>query len=379
MPTDKIAGSLVGQTIGGRYRLTKLLGEGGMGEVYAADHIHITKKVAVKLLHREISTDEQAIARFKQEAQSASSIGHDNIVRIDDFFELDDGRVCMCMEYLAGENLANVIHAVGADQPARGIEIMRQVCEGLSAAHALGIVHRDMKPENVFLTRLPDGSERAKLLDFGIAKVVGGEASNLTKTGTVFGTPHYMSPEQALGQTIDPRADIYSLGVMLYEMFAGEVPFKAETFMGVLSQHITEQPAQPSTVTPGRVVPAQIERVILKAMAKKAEDRFSSAAALKEALLAAASDLGWHVSVPTDLPAPTRRGVVSPTGEPAGGPSQPSALQTGSAAANRASAPLTGPASAGRPSAVLKPVLPLPLQRRRLAGRRRWRPWKCRS
>ncbi|MCB9556569.1 MAG: protein kinase [Deltaproteobacteria bacterium] len=294
--------SLVGQVIGRKYRLTRLLGQGGMGEVYAAQHVHITKRVAVKILHPEISNNPEALARFRQEAQSASSIGHDNIVAIDDFDQLDDGRYYLCMEFLDGESLAAAMVIPGGMAIARVINIALQVCDGLDAAHQKGIVHRDMKPENVFLTRRSDGSELVKILDFGIAKVSGtDENNNLTKTGTVFGTPHYMSPEQALGQKVDRRADIYSVGVMLFEVFTGQVPFKAESFMGILSQHITKDPPLPSTVTPGRAIPLPVEQLILKAMAKEPSKRFSSAAELKQALLAAGQQLGPHVITPTQM------------------------------------------------------------------------------
>jgi serine/threonine-protein kinase len=240
VPDGEPVKSLVGQVIG-RYRLTKLLGAGGMGEVYIGEHVSITKKVAVKLLHPEISTNREAVIRFEQEAKSASSIGHDNIVRIDDFDHTPDGRVYLLMEFLQGESLSEAMAARGGIDPMRALVVMIQVCNGLGAAHAKGIIHRDMKPENVFLTRRSDGGEVAKILDFGIAKVKGTDNNDsLTKTGTVFGTPHYMSPEQALGQKLDHRADIYSVGVMLFEIFTGQVPFKAESFMGILSQHITK-------------------------------------------------------------------------------------------------------------------------------------------
>jgi tRNA A-37 threonylcarbamoyl transferase component Bud32 len=277
LPDGEEPQSLVGQIVGGRYRLTQLLGAGGMGEVYAAQHIHIHKKVAVKLLHPEINTNPEALERFRREANSASSIGHDNIVGIDDFGQMDDGRVYLCMEFLEGQSLADAMQIPGGLDPVRALDLMIQVCDGLAAAHAKGIIHRDMKPENVFLTRRSDGTEVAKILDFGIAKVSGtDENQSLTKTGTVFGTPHYMSPEQALGQKLDHRADIYSAGVMLFEIFTGQVPFKAESFMGILSQHITKQPPTPSTMTPGRTIPQPIEDLILRAMAKEPGKRFAS-------------------------------------------------------------------------------------------------------
>ena len=282
LPDGEAAASLVGQVIAGRYRLTRLLGQGGMGEVYAAEHVHITKRVAVKVLHPEIGSNPEALARFKQEAQSASSIGHDNIVLIDDFGQMDDGRFYLCMEFLEGASLAEEMAIPGAMESVRALSLMLQVCDGLSAAHKKGIVHRDMKPENVFITRRSDGEELVKILDFGIAKVSGtDENQGLTKTGTVFGTPHYMSPEQALGQKLDHRADVYSMGVMLFEVFTGQVPFKAESFMGILSQHITKPPPAPSTMTPGRSIARPIEAIILKAMSKEPDKRHGTMAELR--------------------------------------------------------------------------------------------------
>lgn len=284
--------SSVGEIIGGRYRLTKLLGQGGMGEVYAAEHTTITKRVAVKLLHKEISANQEAVVRFRQEAQSASSIGHENIIAIDDFGTMPDGRVYMCMEYLDGENLSERLHRLKEIPSLEAIDLMLQVCEGLGVAHAKGIVHRDMKPENVFISKRPNGTDIVKILDFGIAKVsTDGGTDNLTKTGTVFGTPHYMSPEQAMGQKIDHRADIYSVGVMLFELFTGQVPYKAESFMGILSQHITQPTPLPSFVNPSRAVPPAIEAIILRAMSKKPEERFSSMQSMIEALKAARVDI----------------------------------------------------------------------------------------
>jgi serine/threonine-protein kinase len=278
-PADEgeAGGALIGQIIDRRYRILRKLGEGGMGEVYAAEHVKIQKQVAIKLLRNEIVTNKEAVARFEQEARSASTIGHKNIIGIDDLGELPDGRIYMAMELLQGHPLNELIkQPVPSD---RLINILIQTGHGLSAAHKKGIVHRDMKPENIFVTRDEDGSDRPKLLDFGIAKVSGNDGNNhLTRTGTIFGTPFYMSPEQALGQVVDHRADIYAVGVIMYEVFCGAVPFRGESFMGILTQHITAEPAPPGQMAMqmGRVLPPGIEQVIGRAMRKDPTERYQS-------------------------------------------------------------------------------------------------------
>jgi serine/threonine-protein kinase len=269
--------SLVGQVLGGRYRLVKKLGEGGMGEVYAAEHVHIEKKFALKLLRPEIVSNKEAVQRFYQEARSSSSIGHRNIIGIEDFGDLPDGRLYMCMELLNGAPLNDLIKQ---PQPVeRLLNIIIQTGHGLAAAHAKGIVHRDMKPENVFVTIGPNNEDVPKLLDFGIAKVAGNEGgNNLTRTGTIFGTPFYMAPEQALGNPVDARTDIYAMGVIMYELFAGSLPFQGESFMGILTQHITTEPEPVAqrAAKAGRQLPPGLAEVITRCMSKDPNGRFSS-------------------------------------------------------------------------------------------------------
>jgi serine/threonine protein kinase len=278
--------SLVGEVLDGRYRLVRKLGEGGMGEVYAADHVHIEKKFAVKLLKQEIVSNKEAVIRFRQEARSASSIGHRNIIAIEDFGQLPDGRIYMCMELLNGAPLNDLIKQ--PLPPDRLLNILIQTGHGLAAAHAKGIIHRDMKPENVFVTWTPGGEDIPKLLDFGIAKVAGNEGqNNLTRTGTIFGTPYYMAPEQALGTQVDHRTDIYAMGVIMYEVFAGSLPFQGESFMGILTQHITTDP-EPVTqraAKVGRVLPPGIADIIHRCMQKDPAHRFQTMDELVAALV----------------------------------------------------------------------------------------------
>ncbi|HWN69776.1 MAG TPA: serine/threonine-protein kinase [Haliangium sp.] len=277
-----------GQIIDGRYRIVAKLGEGGMGEVYAAEHVHIEKRVAIKLLRHEILAHPEAVTRFRQEARSASSIGHENIISIEDFGKLEDGRIYLCMELLDGKPLNDLLQDPMA--PERVLNILIQTCHGLAAAHRKGIVHRDMKPENIFVTVMPSGAEVPKILDFGIAKVQGNDGgnNNLTRTGTIFGTPYYMSPEQALGQRVDHRADIYAMGVIMYECFTGSIPFTGESFMGILTKHITADPTPPSQRAHenGRVLLAGIEPIILRAMKKNPEDRQNTMDELVQELVA---------------------------------------------------------------------------------------------
>jgi len=269
--------SLVGQIIDGRYRIVRKLGEGGMGEVYAAEHIHIEKRFAIKLLRPEIVSNAEAVTRFRQEARSSSSIGHRNIIAIEDFGQLSDGRIFMCMELLDGAALNDMItQPIGID---RLLNILIQTGHGLAAAHAKGIIHRDMKPENVFVTIGPNGEDVPKLLDFGIAKVSGNDGQNhLTRTGTIFGTPFYMAPEQALGNPVDARTDIYAVGVIMYECFGGSLPFQGDSFMGILTQHITmePEPVAQRAAKAGRQLPHGLAEVITSCMQKNPAQRFQT-------------------------------------------------------------------------------------------------------
>jgi serine/threonine-protein kinase len=273
---------MLGQILDGRWRLVVKLGEGGMGEVYAAQHTKIEKRVAIKLLRHEIVTNKEAVGRFEQEAMSASSIKHKNIIGIEDFGTLADGRIYLIMELLEGKPFNDLIRE-SLPLP-RLLNILIQTGHGLAAAHAKGIVHRDMKPENIFVTN----GDVPKLLDFGIAKVSGADGqNNLTRTGTIFGTPFYMSPEQALGQAVDHRADIYAMGVIMYEVFTGSIPFQGESFMGILTQHITAEPRPPSqnAAAHGKPLPPGLESIILRTLKKEPDDRHQSMDELVQALI----------------------------------------------------------------------------------------------
>ncbi len=286
-PQAPPAPSLIGEVLDGRYKVFKKLGEGGMGEVFAAEHVHIEKRFAVKLLKAEIVSNPEAVKRFQQEARSSSSIKHRNIIGVEDFGRLADGRIYMCMELLDGAPLNEMIaHPMGAD---RLLNILIQSGHGLAAAHAKGIVHRDMKPENIFVTHEGNPpNDVPKLLDFGIAKVAGNEGqNNLTRTGTIFGTPFYMAPEQALGNPVDARTDIYAMGVIMYECFAGSLPFQGESFMGILTQHITTppEPVAQRAAKAGRALPMGVAEIITRCMDKDPAARFQTMDDLVNALI----------------------------------------------------------------------------------------------
>lgn len=286
LPESSTASLLVGQTLDGRFRIVRLIGEGGMGEVYEAEHLHIERKVAIKLLKPEIVSNEEAVTRFRLEARASSSIGHRNIIKIDDFVVLADGRIYMSMELLSGAPLNELIRTPVA--PERLLDILIQTGHGLAAAHAKSIVHRDMKPENIFVTIGPDGEDIPKILDFGIAKVSGNEGQNhLTRTGTIFGTPYYMAPEQALGNPVDARTDIYAVGVILYECFSGSLPFQGESFMGILTQHITTEPEPVAqrAAKAGRTLPQGLAETVARAMQKDPVQRFQTMTEFVNALI----------------------------------------------------------------------------------------------
>jgi serine/threonine protein kinase len=279
---------LIGVVLDGRYRIERMLGEGGMGVVYRATHAVIGKPLAIKVLRAEVSKDADVVARFKQEAQSATAIGNEHIIDITDFGALPDRSTYFVMEFLDGVSLTAALEQSRPIAAARTIDIGKQLCEALGAAHERGIVHRDLKPDNIYLIKRHGSTDFVKVLDFGIAKV-GGATSKLTKAGQVFGTPHYMSPEQAAGSSVDHRTDIYALGVILYEMASGRVPFDADNLMGILTKHLYENPIPVRELPPPTDVSPGLEAIIMKCLAKQPGERFADAAALRAALRAVPS------------------------------------------------------------------------------------------
>jgi serine/threonine protein kinase len=247
-----------------------------MGVVYLARHKVIGKKVAIKILRADLAQDNATTERFLQEAKAASSIGNPHIIDISDFGGLPDGSTYIVMEWLDGQPLTRVLEETNPLPVTRAVHIAKQISVALAAAHAQGIVHRDLKPDNIFLIRHGDERDFVKILDFGVAKVASAGAK-LTRAGSVVGTPLYMSPEQAAGAPVDARTDIYALGVILYEIVSGRVPFDAENIMGILTQHMYKAPTRFSDLDrPPPDIPAGLEAVILKALSKKPEHRYQT-------------------------------------------------------------------------------------------------------
>ena len=267
------ADPLIGTLIDGRYEIECVLGEGGMGTVYGVRHRSLDKRFALKVMRAEMAEQGELAARFIQEARAAAAIEHPNIVQITDFGELSNTPYFV-MELLDGMSLSKLLKNGGPPPFARAVRILKQVAAALAAAHAAGVVHRDLKPDNIHITH----NDVVKVLDFGVAMVAG--AGRLTRTGMVYGTPHYMSPEQASGADVDHRADIYALGIIMYEMFTGRVPFEADSYMGVLTKHMFMVPEPPSRVNAAVRELGALEDVTLKCLEKKPAARYPSMDAL---------------------------------------------------------------------------------------------------
>jgi eukaryotic-like serine/threonine-protein kinase len=371
--------SLVGATLAGRYQIVRRIGEGGMGAVYEAKHTIIGKRVAVKVLLEKFLTKSDFVARLLQEARLASAIGHEHIVDVTDFGTTDDGRAFVAMEFLDGESLAQLVMREAPLPVERSLRIARQVASALDAAHAKGIVHRDVKPENVYLIRRGE-ADFVKVVDFGISKAVKqGQGDDipdyrLTHTGLLLGTPFYMSPEQARGdENLDHRVDIWAMGVMLYECLTGEVPFRANNYLGIISQVLTHTALPPSKLRPELGIPEAVETVVMRAMEKDRDRRYPLMSDLEQdldRLLAGDQNVGAGVGArPSTLPPPSTAargrvwvwsaaaaalvvGVAMVLARPGG----PSAAQSGSSRAGANSSPSPDPADEGSRSAAVQPA-----------------------
>ncbi len=281
----------VGQIIGGKYRLSRLLGRGGMGTVFEAVNIQLDKKVAIKILLPESALIEQVTERFKREARSAASIGHENIVDVYDLDTTEDGVIYIVMELLMGHDLADVLKEDRCVAVQRACTIGLQTARALGAAHERGIIHRDLKPENIFLTKKQSG-EVVKIVDFGIAMIKEhGSLSRLTTDGILLGTPYYMSPEQARGsKDLDHRVDIYALGAVLFEALTGNVLFAGETYLEVISKHQIQAPPLLQERKPDLTVPEAVENIIMKMLEKDPARRPAAMSEVEQALIPYSSE-----------------------------------------------------------------------------------------
>ncbi|MEM9070608.1 MAG: serine/threonine-protein kinase, partial [Myxococcota bacterium] len=275
----------IGMMLQDRYRVVRKLGEGGMGAVYEGEHVLIKRRVAIKCLHAQFAQNAEVVARFRREAQAATSIGHENIIEVTDMGLFDDGTVFMVLEYLEGRDWSDVIEAQGAMSLGRVVRILSQVCDALGAAHAKGIVHRDLKPENIYLIERSGNPDFVKVLDFGISKFMDPEGPNhsMTRTGTTLGTPYFMSPEQARGsKEVDGRTDLYALGVILFHSLTGRYPFDDESFPALILKICHE--AAPSVRTLRPDLPEAVDAIVSRLLSKEPRERFQDCASLKAAL-----------------------------------------------------------------------------------------------
>ena len=316
--TLPVTDPLVGRTLDEKYYLEERLGSGGMGKVYRARHLSMDRPVAIKFLHQRFSEDEAARLRLLTEARAAVALRHSNAVSVTDFGHTTEGWVYIVMELLEGRTLREIVSREAPIETARAMSIMLQAADAVAAAHQAGIIHRDLKPSNILVTQSADQPAVVKVLDFGIAKFFDehdDEASGPAQTDSVIGTPRYMSPEQHNGKELTPATDVYSLGVILYEMLTGMVPFSGSTPAEIAQKHANDTPHSPREVV--AAIPEDVERIVMHALEKQPSDRPPNGAEFRRELLETAERLGLehHAtrSAP-DIEALRDSGVESPSG-----------------------------------------------------------------
>jgi serine/threonine-protein kinase len=281
---------LIGKTVATKYLVEQMIGEGGMGKVYKAIQIALDKPVVLKVLRQALLSDERTVKRFQREAKAASRLNHPNSISVLDFGQADDGAMYIAMEYVQGKDLHHILSREWPLPEARVIRLMSQVLSALADAHSAGVIHRDLKPENIMVEQRRGEADFVKVLDFGIAKIVDGSIDDdgpaLTRAGFVCGTPEYMSPEQARGAQLDHRSDLYAVGVIIYQLMCGMLPFDSDTAVGFATKHLTEVPLPPTKRRPEARVSPAMERLIMKALAKNPDDRPQTAEQFRAELLA---------------------------------------------------------------------------------------------
>jgi serine/threonine-protein kinase len=330
------AANLVGQVVADRYHVVKKLGEGGMGQVYLAEHVKMGRRSAIKVMNPSMVHDPDAVARFNREASNASRINHPNVCAIYDFGETSDGLIYLAMEFIEGEPLTDLLERDGALPVPRAVSIFQQTADALQAAHDLGIVHRDLKPDNIMLARKKAGGDTVKVVDFGIAKAVGGDQAGqkVTKTGLVVGTPEFMSPEQLSGDAVDGRSDLYSLALVFYRMLTGKLPFEAATSQEVMIKRLIEEPAKFAQTRPDLTFPPGLQAVLDTALARSPVERYQTVAKF-------AADVASVAGRPVGSAVPhTRSGAADAEGKT-------QLLDTSAGVTTRLSAKRATPAAAG--------------------------------
>ncbi len=355
-------GEWVGRVLDDRYRIEGLLGEGGMGAVFVGEHLKLMKKVAVKVIHPEFAGDGDVAERFAREAVAAGQMDHPHVASATDYGTLPEGGAYLVMQYVRGDALRDVLDESGAVGWVRACEIGAQVADALAAAHQKGYVHRDLKPDNIMLEPRDDGSRLVKVLDFGIARVasekaVGGGGRTLTRVGTVIGTPGYMAPEQALGEPVDYRADLYALGLVLHESVTGKAVFDQKELTAIVTRQLTETPPRLSDVDPS--VPPELDALVAKLLDREKDNRPQSAAEVREALrsLLLGATLQAVASGEHELP---RIGTTELAGAADREPT-PLGVPLGSRKARAVQPPSVAQTAAGTPAA--KGVIPTPVRK----------------
>ncbi len=316
-----MADPYLGKEVAGQFRIIEKIGTGGMGSVYKAEQPDMNRHVAIKILHARYLSRSDLVSRFRREARAMSQLSHPNTARVFLYGQLEDGACYFVMEHMIGRNLAQLVRAEGQMEPRRATRIMIQVCGALEEAHQAGIIHRDLKPENIFLTVQGGIEDFPKVLDFGLAKVTERQmrpgSMVLTQQGMVFGTPEFMSPEQANGKPIDARADIYALGVILYEMLTGKLPFDAKQPIEFIQLHAEEPPILLSKRRPDLEFPPGLEAAVMRALEKDPDQRYASTTDFAQALEAVLSaQPGAAVPAPIPAPAPRPRAPAKKSRKP---------------------------------------------------------------